>query len=325
VTAPSAPDPAPARRAERLLDDPRHRVTLFRAPGGSGRAVFCFEPAREHMDGFDVTRCPRFAERLGIDALTVQTSRRDWFLSDASAALAAVLDAATAGYDEVTASGFSMGGYGALLYSRAARVRRILAVSPQYCIDPAIAPYDPGRHGKFSRIGRAMPRPEEWGDPGIRGVLVFDPAITADRLHAQNIAAAFPHLVGVALPHGGHPATGIIAEAGRIGAISTMLVEDRLDPSRIRRLHREARKTSQRYRLNLATAGIGRHGARAEAALRILAREAAPQLRLEACLTLLSHDAEAGGRALSRLLKEVPDAPPAWARRIEQALAGLSD
>ena len=277
------------------------------------------------MDGFDETTCPRFAVRLGIDALTVQTSRRDWFLSDASAALAASLDAATAGYDEVVASGFSMGGYGALLYSRAARVRRILAVSPQYCIDPAVAPYDPGRHGKFRRMGRAMPRPEDWGDTGIRGVLIFDPAIAADRQHARNIMAAFPHLVPVALPHGGHPATGTIAEAGRIGAISTMLVEDRLDARRIRRLHREARKTSARYRLSLASAGILRHSARAGAELRALAEGAAPQLRLEAGLALLSHDSEAGSRALSRLLDEFPDAPPSWARRIGRALAGLSD
>ncbi|MGA0614636.1 hypothetical protein [Paracoccus sp. KR1-242] len=300
-------------------------MTLFRAPGGSSRVVVCFEPGRERMQGFEPTQCPRFAERLGIDALTVQTARRDWFLSAKSDDLAAALDRATAGYDEVTASGFSMGGYGALLYSRAARVSRILAVSPQYCIDPAIAPYDPGRHRKFARIGRDMPCPEQWGNPGISGVLLFDPSISADRQHALRIGAAFPLLRLVALPHGGHPASGVIADIGRIGNVSTMLVQDRLDPVRIRNLHREARRNSIRYSFNLASAALKRHGARVEPLLRDVALRGAPQLRLEAGLALLTRDAAAGTEALTRLLDENPDPPASWARRIEQALDAIED
>ncbi|SMO58154.1 hypothetical protein [Paracoccus laeviglucosivorans] len=321
----SATDTAPpgptARQARRLHEDGNHRVTLFAAPGGSDRAVVCFEAGRDVMNGYEPTTCPRFAERLGIDALTVQTARRDWFLSDTSDALAAALDAATVGYADVCATGFSMGGYGALLYSRAAHLRRVLAVSPQYSIDPAIAPYDPGRHEKFARIGRDMPLPEARGDTALRGVVIYDPTIPADRAHVQRIRAAFPHLKAVALPHGGHPATGVVAEAGGIGTISTMLVQRRLDAGRIRRMHRAARHASPRYRLSLASAAAAHHAPRAVVILQELARDAVPKLRLEACLALLTLDPDAGTAALSRLLDDVPDAPPSWAKRIARAVA----
>ncbi|MTH65724.1 hypothetical protein [Paracoccus shanxieyensis] len=313
------------RQAECLHQDARHRVTLFRAPEGSRRAVVCFEPGRDRMQGFEPTSCPRFAERQGIDALTVQTARRDWFVSGRSAALARALTQATAGYDEVTATGFSMGGYGALLYSKAAHVCRALVVSPQYCIDPQVAPYDPGRHAKFARIGRSMPLPESQGDTGLGGVLLYDPAIPEDRAHAARIGAAFPHLRLIALPHGGHPATGVIGDANGIGAISTMLIRGQLNAARIRSLHRDARRGSVRYRLSLAHAALPRHPDRALAMLAQIARTAPPQQRLEACLTLLPLDPATGTAALSKLLEDVPDPPPGWARRIGRALAEVPD
>ena len=88
---------------QRLLHgDAHHRVTLFPGPAGSRRAVVCFEPGRERMAGFEPAAAPHFATRLGLDALVVQTARRDWFLSPASPALAAVIGAKPVPRTEVT-------------------------------------------------------------------------------------------------------------------------------------------------------------------------------------------------------------------------------
>ena len=309
-------------QAERLHQDDRHRITRFRAASGlaSRRAVVCFEPGRDRMDGFEPTACPRFAARLGIDALTVQTARRDWFLSDRSEALEQALRAATAPYDEITATGFSMGGYGALLYSRAIRARRVLAVSPQYCIDLGVAPWDPARHGKFARIGQPMPRPEDRGDRDLRGVVLYDPTIRADACHAALIQAGFPRLVLVALPHGGHPASSAIGDAKSVGRLSAMLVEDRLAGPVIRQMHRAARRQSASYRLNLARAAAPRHPVQAMAALAQLALDAPPQIRFEAGMALLALDEDGGAVALARLLDDTPDPPPAWQRQLSRAL-----
>lgn len=307
-------------RPERLHEDESHRITLFRGTGGEGRAVVGFEHGRERMQGFDTPACPGYAARLGFDALVVQTARRDWFLSARSTALAGALLRATAGYADVTATGFSMGGYGALLYSAACHARRVMAVSPQYCIDPEVAPFDTERHEKFARIGQPMPRPESQGDTGLAGALLYDPSIRADRAHAALIRAAFPRLTPIALPYGGHPATGVIGGAGGIGRVAAMVAQDRLNPARVRAIHRAARRGAEHYRLNLACAALPRHAARAGDELARLAREASDRIRFEASLALMQAGHAQGAALMSALLDGMAEVPPAWTRKLDRAL-----
>ncbi|MFT4012957.1 MAG: hypothetical protein QM682_06035 [Paracoccus sp. (in: a-proteobacteria)] len=307
--------------AETLHQDARHRIALFRGAGDGRLAVVSFEHGRgEAMRGFAPPSCPRFAQRLGIDALVVQTARRDWFLSPKSAMLAQALTRATASYAEVTATGFSMGGYAALLYSAACRARRVMAVSPQYSIDPAVAPFDPARHGKFARIGQPMPTPESRGDTGIGGLLIYDPSITADRAHAALIHAGFPGLTAVALPHGGHPATSLVGEAGGVGRLAEMVVRDRIDVPAIRHMHRAARRGSASYRLRLAEAALPRHPERAARELHALAAQGPARLGVEAALLLLEQGDDSAETRLHALLETAPQIPPGLLRRLQRAL-----
>lgn len=307
-------------QAEILHRDARHRITLFRG-SGAGQAVVGFEHGQDKpMQGFLPATCPRFAERLGLDALVVQTTRRDWFISPKSAALARALRQATADYAEVTVTGFSMGGYAALLYSTACHARRAMLVSPQYSIDPQVAPFDPDRHVKFARIGLPMPLPQSQGDTGLGGLLLYDPAIAADRAHAALIRASFPGLVPVALPHGGHPATGVIGSAGGIGQLAAMVIEDRIDPPRIRQMHRAARCDSPLYRLRLAEAALIRHPDRARPELRALAAGPPSRLAFEAALLLLEQGDASAEALLSSVLAAEPQIPLGLLRRLDRAL-----
>lgn len=310
------------RSAERLFQDTRHRLTRFRNPKGSAQVVVCFEPGRNRMEGFIPSTCPGFALRLGIDAITVQTARRDWFVPDEARALEHALRGSVAGYAEVTATGFSMGGYGALLYSGAIGARRALLVSPQYSIDPQVAPWDPDRHGKFARIGMPMPRPEAQGSRDMAGVLLYDPTIAADRHHAERILAGFPALHSLALRHAGHPASSVIGAGGGIGKVAEMIVSDRLNLNAVRQMHRNGRRQAESYRLNIAVAASKRHPARALPILRELAATASPAVRLEAGLALLHLEEAAGIEALSALMAETPKVPASWLKRIGKAMHG---
>ena len=306
---------------ERLYEDERYRLTLFRGRGDGRRLAVGFEHGRKDADEFMPASFPRYAQRLGIDALIVQTARRDWYISDRSQALSEALRHHTRAWPEVVATGFSMGGYAVLLYSADCHARRVLAVSPHYCIDPAIAPFDPGRRLKFEAIGQPMPRPETRGDPGVAGLVLYDPAIRVDRIHAGMITEAFPNLLRLALPYGGHPATSVIGVAGGIGGIAEMVVEDRLDPAAIREMHRANRRRAGSYRLNLARAALARHPRPAIEELRRLAQSAAPHLRFEAGMALLDHDDDEAAELLMTLFEELPgEPPPTWRRQLERAL-----
>ncbi|WP_374636828.1 hypothetical protein [Paracoccus sp. (in: a-proteobacteria)] len=307
--------------ARRLHEDQRYRVTLFRGNGDGRRLIVSFEHGRTRMRGdFAEPHYPRYAERMGIDALAVQPSWRDWYISDQSAALAEVLRHATRDHDEVICTGFSMGGYGALLYSSVCHAKRLMLVSPQYSIDPAVAPFDAKRHEKFARIGRPMPCPETRGNTDASGLLLYDPTIGADRAHMQLITRAFPRLVPLALPYGGHPATGVIAACGAIGRLAGMVAADRIDRRAIRQIHRDHRTGTDSYRLNLACAALPRHPQRALPELLRLAEKAEPELRFEAGILLLERNHPDAPALLDRLLDEVPDPPRAWGRRLSQAL-----
>ena len=307
--------------AQTLHKDSRYRVTLFRGSGDGRRLVVSFEHGHNGMKGdFAPATCPRYAERMGIDALLVQAAWRDWYISDRSAALTKTLDRATRDHDEVICTGFSMGAYGALLYSATCHARRLMLISPQYSIDPELAPFDAKRHKKFAAIGLPMPRPETRGNTAASGLLLYDPAIGADRAHMELITRAFPHLAALALPYGGHPATGVIAATGGIGRLAEMVVGDRIDRQAIRQIHRQHRRQTDSYRLNLASAALARHPRHALPELLRLAGEAAPDLRFEAGILLLERDHPEAAALLDRLLDEVPEPPRAWGRRLSQAL-----
>lgn len=307
--------------AERLHEDKRYRVTLFRGGGDARRLTVSFEHGHNGMRGsFSPAQYPGYAQRMGMDVVQVQASWRDWYVSTRSAALAGVLERATGGRAEVICTGFSMGGYGALLYSGACHARRLMLVSPQYSIDPALAPFDAKRHEKFARIGMPMPRPEERGNTAATGLLLYDPTIGADRAHMALIARAFPRLATLALPYGGHPATGVIAATGAVGRLATMVATDCIDPQAIRQMHRDNRARSDSYRLNLASAALRLHPQRALPELLRLAQAAEPELRFEAGILLLERNHPEAPALLDALLDEVANPPRAWRRRLSQAL-----
>lgn len=304
--------------------DRRHRILHWPAPSGKTgqRLLVTFEHGRDGMRRFGPPVWPKLAARHDLDVMAVQTARRDWYVSHRSEALAEALSGLTGGYRDVVLTGFSMGAYAALLYSRAAHARRVMAVSPQYSIDPAVAPFDSGRHRKFRLIGRPMPLPQQMGDTEVGGMLIYDPAIAADRQHARLIASHFRKLSLCALPYGGHPATGVLNDAGAVGTVSGMVIEDAIDARAIRALHRKVRAQSRRYRLGLAVAASARHPARAIPALRQLAedRRAEDEQRLEAAIRLIDLQAPGAFELLSQLLEDVPDPPRRWMGRITRAI-----
>lgn len=307
-----------------LYADRRHRILHWPAPSGTTgqRLLVTFEHGRDGMRRFGPPTWPKLAGRHDLEVMAVQTARRDWYVSYRSGALAEALSQLTEGYRDVVLSGFSMGAYAALLYSRAAHARRVLAVSPQYSIDPAVAPFDPMRHRKFRLIGRPMPLPQEMGDTQVKGLLIYDPTIAPDRQHAALIAAHFPRLSPCALPYGGHPATGALNDAGAVGTVTGMVIEDTIDASAVRALHRKLRSQSERYRLRLAMAASIRHPARAAPALRQIVEDpqAEAEQRLEAAIQMIDLQIPGAFELLSQLLEDVPDPPQRWMGRITRAI-----
>jgi hypothetical protein len=238
------------------MKDGSHQITVFETE--RVRAV-CHNPDRARLSvSFDYLRRTREgfpgkppSQRFlaaGHAHLIVETAQNDWFLSPDLPKLRGALHDFTAGFDDVAAMGFSLGGYGALLMSRALHLRRVLLVSPQYSIFAAKVPFE-RRYRKYAAV--LDPELDDivaQGNAELAGAVLFDPLLHPnDALHAALVREAFPGLQAVAMPFGGHPALGLINEAKLFGKVQALMTEPEISAQAVHMLRRRARSATPGY------------------------------------------------------------------------------
>jgi tetratricopeptide (TPR) repeat protein len=188
----------------------RSNDLLVRRVAGYGGPL-CYVTFASYTDERTLDR-PGFGEEYfrgrGIDAIHVLSRENRWYqhpeLTEALAAVAA----ATAGYERVIAYGSSMGGFAALRYGVLAGAAVGLALSPQYSVDPAVAPFDRRWADDIARIAFR----DDADLPALPVQYVaYDSRDRHDRRHF-DLFAARSLTIGVPVPHGGHPVGSYLVE-----------------------------------------------------------------------------------------------------------------
>lgn len=234
-----------------VFDGQHSRARVFQP--GKGRLFVSFDSLKPKRDGFDDRGPVKFFLAQGWSHLIIQTARNDWYLNDDLDALRARLEEFVGPYRRVSSMAFSMGGYGALLMSRALRLAQIFLISPQVTPFSHQEPRDP-RYRVFEAAMRAdldLAR----GDlhEGMRGFVLFDPLErNKDRDHARAIANLAPGLQCLALPMAGHPADKTILEARLWPEFQSLLTDRQCQAQDLKALHRKGRSLSQTYQSALA-------------------------------------------------------------------------
>lgn len=179
----------------------------------------------------------------GLAHLHIQSRWNDWFVNPETPALAASLTSTRARFLTARALGFSMGGYGALRFSKALRLNQVLLVSPQVSLllpeenrYPEAADFDPGA-GDLATHARK----------DLTGVVAFDPFYRLDALHARQIMTLLPGVAPAKMPFGGHPGTAALGHVGGFRALQRLSLSSRLHAIEVVALHRKLRAGSMRY------------------------------------------------------------------------------
>lgn len=238
--------------------------------GHYARAI-CHNPGRSHLlVGFDHRNLNRegfaqitpsvTAQQRGYSQLNVQVRYNDYYLNDDLAELCKALRRFTKPFVQVCGIGFSMGGFGALLLSKALRLDHVVLVSPQrldfpkkrpFAVDLAAeaAVFSPGIEPRFEGILGAM-----------RGVVMYDPYVGRgrDRAYARVVGQLAPRLRLLALPGGGHPATQITAEAKTYRRFQEAVFDKDNALARLKDLHRSSRLKAPRYQTLLENYALQR-------------------------------------------------------------------
>lgn len=190
-----------------------------------------------------------FLRQAGVSAIHVLGRQEDWYQYPEMAEAMAAVRQATAGAGRVMTYGSSMGGYAALRFADAAGANAVLAISPQYSIDPQKAPFET----RWLQDGQRI----EWL-PQIDGALtcralpnvVFDPS-SDDRRHVDLIEAEI-NIRRVALPYCGHPAATFLSDVGLLGEVVFGALSGGLVADDFRREARRRRRGSSIYHAALA-------------------------------------------------------------------------
>lgn len=156
---------------------------------------------------------------LGYSVLGVQSMAKDWFRNPDAAPLIEGLAAQGffAGFERVIFLGASMGGFGAINLASLVPGAAVIALSPQSTMNRAIVPFE-------ARFGWAV-KNSDWttprfldaaeAAPGLaRLVLLYDPRVPEDRLHADRLAGPVTERLRVA--HATHEAVRVLLKCGAL-------------------------------------------------------------------------------------------------------------
>ncbi|MFL5285545.1 MAG: tetratricopeptide repeat protein [Rhodopila sp.] len=194
-----------------------------------------------------------FLYKYRIDAIHVVPRSNSWFqYPDISAALAVVV-AQTAGYARRIAYGSSMGGYAAINFSDHLEVDRVIAISPQFSIDPAKMPDDPRWRHAAERIRFIRDNIAGLEKRGARQIYaIYD---NRHELDAQQVAriAQSVDMIAVPAPFAGHPAGGMLVEAGLLSGMVRQLIDDAFDVEVFAAEYAAAAPQTAAYNASLAT------------------------------------------------------------------------
>ncbi len=280
------------------------------------------------VDGHGSTACVvtfasftdfRFLDRLGfgeeflglsgLDAIHVISRDNDWYQYPETVDAMAVVHAATRRYGRVVTYGSSMGAYAAIRLAGLVGAHAVLALSPQYSIDPTVAPWDTRWvecSKRFHAVWeRTLPLPAV-----PEAYVAFDPT-DLDRRHIALFRAAF-RFQPLALPRAGHPVTGFLVDVGLLKHAILDVAHGRFDAAAFTALALARREQSAQFLMTQSGRLPKRHRARKiamlEQAMRLAPTNAAVVSQLGLELGRVGRFAEAGAMH-RRSLELAPDHP----------------
>lgn len=237
---------------ERLIFDGAHmRATAFEVDGP--RHLVALFDHRRRETGFPQVAASDHFVRQGMSQIKITVRHSDFFLNADLPAARRALHGYASSFAKVSALGFSMGGFGCLLFARAMRVSRALLVSPQRPLFPAF-PQDGAADFAAEAAIFAHPGGRWSGLPAaLQGCILFDPLFGCgrDRAYARILGDLVPGLTTVALPGGGHPATALLARTGHFDRFQRAFSDGLLSAQSFRALHRITRERDRDYLLKL--------------------------------------------------------------------------
>ncbi|MBL8322358.1 MAG: hypothetical protein JNJ93_08820, partial [Acinetobacter sp.] len=235
-----------------IFEDEQLRVIFLK--GSSEELIFSFGDLITRAKGLSVN-AEKSLHKFDFNVIGIMPKQKSWFPERSIAAMLDSIQPVIAPFQRRIAYGGSMGGYAAIKYSNLLDAQRVVAMVPQYSIDPDDV--EDTRYNMFYQPelnGSMQIKPEDVS-PEREYIVVFDPYYAADRVHVEHLKPVIPHAHLLHLPYTGHDAIAVLA--------SSELVHDFLrhpfEASYFYRKMRQVKKNSKFYYRKVIESLLPRH------------------------------------------------------------------
>ena len=154
-------------------------------------------------------------------------------------------------FSNVVNYGSSMGGYAALLFSKALRATRVVAIAPQYSIDSNKIPWETRWRREASDIDFVIDDMDRHISRCATIFVLYDPFFLNDRLHVDQIRKTRP-VNELKFPFSGHSVSRFLLECNLLVDLITELLKSGQVIGHLRERVRAGRKSSNSYMIRLA-------------------------------------------------------------------------
>ena len=227
---------------------------LVRAVAGTDRSgwIVSFDHFRNEPGFSQQGFGEAFLRDEGYSAVHILCCDNRWYQYPDMLRACAAVRQTLAGAQRIVTYGSSMGGYAALRLGKAVGATAALAISPQYSIDPAKAPWEWRWNQYKDALCRSGWLEEVDGpiDSAIVPYVAFDPA-DLDLRHVERIETDI-RIRRLTFRHVGHPVTGYLGEIDLLRPLLRAIYEGG-DAFAVARKARERRRKSSFYLGTLAS------------------------------------------------------------------------
>ena len=185
----------------------------------------------------------------------IMPKQKSWFPALSMNALLAHLQPILKQFKKIVGYGGSMGGYAAIKYSKPLQMTRIVAMVPQYSIDPNEV--EDKRYTDFydAELNADMRIQAQDIVENCEYIIVYDPYFENDKEHYLKIKPWIPQLYTLHLPYTGHDAIAVLANS----ALLHDFIEYPYDQTYFYKQIREVKKNSKFYYRSVIAHLLGTH------------------------------------------------------------------
>lgn len=237
-----------------VFEDDHIRVIFM--PGQSQQLIFSFGDLITRAKGLSIN-AEKSLMKYEYNTIGIMPKLKSWFPMSSMLAMYAAIEPILQRFSQRISYGGSMGGYASLKYSKMLGVSRIIAMVPQFSIDPKDVTdrrytefYDEQVNGQMRIDANDIAADADC-------ILIYDPYFEADHEHYLKIQPLFENnrLHTLKLPFTGHDALAVLASSSLLHD----LLEHPIDLTYFYQQIRAVKKNSKFYYRNVISRLLDQH------------------------------------------------------------------